>query len=557
MASVNLETLESSTLEERVKNSIFSKYANVADSYIRDNLKKKGDNFFIPTVQTLVDRSPELEKELIDLYNRKFPMGNTEDIDYEIKLLQASVLDGLVVGINTEKDGEYQIYTANIGAIFGINNESKFNIDKALELNRNRIVHAVRVDIEYNSEDGFTYKLVSLNKNTNLHIVDMDTFEGRFHLVPYIAIQRSLAFFKEMLDDMRILNVKQDKGEIQKSRYITCRKDILIKYSDNEDFAKSLKYSFFPLKGFFYAPVLGASSMTIGLTRIDLLDVCNIKNVISVENISKCSGGLDDMIIESSIKTILDDMYEYDVVGYQRLVDALPNDRGILTGAVYNVDKGVPTPITMIKYYHSLNRKERSIFISLIPNLDTEMKNKKSIINKYEALNPDNYSIEEIKDMLKHGIYKFYLRKKDCCYSTITVTNSKELLCNMYGKDYFAKYESFGIRIYRLKYFIENNRNNMSSLEKELKYCGFPVSEDILNAINAMATMGLSGKALHDGLVSIFDVNRFGRKSTRRSASDENLILARVCFNSMISSGSIDFYRYVDMKKVVSIYRLG
>lgn len=557
MASVNLETLESSTLEERVKNSIFSKYANVADSYIRDNLKKKGDNFFIPTVQTLVDRSPELEKELIDLYNRKFPMGDTEDIDYEIKLLQASVLDGLVVGINTEKDGEYQIYTANIGAIFGINNDSKFNIDKALELNRNRIVHAVRVDIEYNSEDGFTYKLVSLNKNTNLHIVDMDTFEGRFHLVPYIAIQRSLAFFKEMLDDMRILNVKQDKGEIQKSRYITCRKDILIKYSDNEDFAKSLKYSFFPLKGFFYAPVLGASSMTIGLTRIDLLDVCNIKNVISVENISKCSGGLDDMIIESSIKTILDDMYEYDIVGYQRLVDALPNDRGILTGAVYNVDKGVPTPITMIKYYHSLNRKERSIFISLIPNLDTEMKNKKSIINKYEALNPDNYSIEEIKDMLKHGIYKFYLRKKDCCYSTITVTNSKELLSKMYGKDYFAKYESFGIRIYRLKYFIENNRNNMSSLEKELKYCGFPVSEDILNAINAMATMGLSGKALHDGLVSIFDVNRFGRKSTRRSASDENLILARVCFNSMISSGSIDFYRYVDMKKVVSIYRLG
>ena len=161
MSSVNLESLKTSGIEKRIRNSIFSRHYKTIDDYIANNLKRRGDNFFIPTIQTIVDRDVELERELIDLYNKKFPLGGTEDIDYDIKLLQASVLDGLVVGINIEKEGDFQIYTANIGTIFGINNESKFNIDKTLDLNRQGIVHAVRVDIDYTSEEGFNYKVVS------------------------------------------------------------------------------------------------------------------------------------------------------------------------------------------------------------------------------------------------------------------------------------------------------------------------------------------------------------------------------------------------------------
>ena len=152
-------------------------------------------------------------------------------------------------------------------------------------------------------------------------------------------MQRSMAYFKEALDDMRVINVTQDKGELLKSRYITKRGDILAKYSDSEAFAKSLKPSYFPLKGFFYAPVVGASSLTMGVTRIDLIDICKIEYVSKIENISKPEGGIDSAIKTSSIMTILSNMYDSDVEGYQKIVDNLPVD-SILTGAVFDVDKG-------------------------------------------------------------------------------------------------------------------------------------------------------------------------------------------------------------------------
>lgn len=483
MSSLNLESLKSSGLEKRIRSSIFHKNYKVIDSYIEENIRREGDNFFIPTIQIITDRNPSLEKELLDLYNRKFPIG-TEDIEDEIKILQASVLDGLVVGVNTEKDGELQIYTANIGAIFGVDSNSKFNIEKTLELNRKRVVHAVRVDIDYTSEEGFNYKIVSLNKNTNLHIVDLENNTGRFHLVPYVAMQRSMAYFKEALDDMRVINVTQDKGELLKSRYITKRGDILAKYSDSEAFAKSLKPSYFPLKGFFYAPVVGASSLTMGVTRIDLIDVCKIEYVSKIENISKPEGGIDSAIKTSSIMTILSNMYDSDVEGYQKIVDNLPVD-SILTGAVFDVDKGVPSPISMMKYINSLNKEDKSIIENLIPGLDKEMESKKSVLNNYKKLDPSMYTLSEIKEMLKTGVYKFELRKKDCNYSSVTVTNSPELLKKMYGEDYFAKYESTGVRIRGLVNLISTHYTNESreTVGSWLKYCGFDTSDSSIDDV--------------------------------------------------------------------------
>lgn len=575
MSKVNLETLRASSLEKRLSSSIFNKHYKVMDSYIGNNLRKKGDNFFIPTIQTLTEMSPELEKELLELYHRKFPMGDLRGIDYDIMLLQASVFDGLVVGLNTEKDGDFQIYTANTGAIFGIDSGSKFNIEKTLELNRKRIVHAVRIDIEYTSEEGFTFKPVSLNKNTNLHIVDLDTFEGRFHLVPYIAIQRSMAFFKEMLDDRRVLEVRQDKGEVKKIRYITYRGDVLAKYCDNEAFAKSLKPSFFPLKGFFYAPVVGANSFTVGVTRVDLLDIYNVKNTTSLESIKKPSSGVESVVKESSILAVLTDMYENDLVGYQRIVDMLPNSKGLLTGAVTDVDKGVPRPMSIVKYMYGLNTKERELVESYIPGLSAEVEKKKAVLNKYEELNPSNYSIDEIKHMLRTGVYKFVIRKKNCNYSTITATNSEELLSKLYSEDYFGKYESFGVRLYKLESLLRSVKDlSMESLVPVFNYCGFPSDIDTIKSV--LVELRNNGFSFTKNKTTTKDGNNYDNtihgvladllktedeyssgKTTRRSSSNESIILVRKCFASMTSSGSVDFYRYLDMSKVVSMFRVG
>ena len=559
MSSVNLESLKTSGIEKRIRNSIFSRHYKTIDDYIANNLKRRGDNFFIPTIQTIVDRDVELERELIDLYNKKFPLGGTEDIDYDIKLLQASVLDGLVVGINIEKEGDFQIYTANIGTIFGINNESKFNIDKTLDLNRQGIVHAVRVDIDYTSEEGFNYKVVSLNKNTNLKIFDVETCEGKFHLVPFVAIQRSMSFFKEMLEDQRILSVSQDKGEIRKDRYITCRKDVLARYCDSEAFAKSLKPSFFPLKGFFYAPVLGASSLTAGVSRVDLLDVCNVQSVSSVEGFSKPSGGLDSFLVESCIVTILNEMYDKDVEGYQKLVDSLPNKDGVITGAVFDIDKGVPSPISIIKYIHGLNKSTRAKVEGLIPGLEEAVNVKKQVFNEYEEIDLSSLSNADVKEMLKTGVYKFLIRKKDCSYSSLTLSNNPRILRTLYGQDYFGKYESFGVRLRRLENCI--NKQSYSGDSELVKswftVCGFDCEEVKLNKVLELWRDGVVGNSLHEELLKLFSKPKSTRKSTRRSTSNEDLILARVCLASITSSGAMDFYRYLDMSKVVSMYRLG
>ena len=575
MSKVNLETLRASSLEKRLSNSILSKHYRVMDSYITSNLRRKGDNFFIPTIQTLTDMSPELEKDLLDLYYRKFPMGNLEGIDYEIMLLQAAVFDGLVVGLNVEKDGDFQVYTANTGAIFGIDSNSKFNMEKTLELNRKRIVHAVRIDIEYTSEEGFTYKPVSLNKNTNLHIVDLDTFEGRFHLVPYIAIQRSMAFFKEMLDDKRVLEVRQDKGEVKKIRYVTCRRDILAKYCDNEAFTKTLKPSYFPLKGFFYAPVVGANSFTVGVTRIDLLDIYNVKNVSSLDSVRKPQSGVESVVKESSILSVLTDMYENDLAGYQKIIDSLPNSKGLLTGAVSDIDKGVPKPISVVKYMYGLNTKERTLVENIIPGLTEEVDKKKAVLNKYEELNPSDYSLDEIKHMLRTGVYKFVIRKKNCNYSTITATNSEELLRKLYSEDYFGKYESFGVRLYKLESLLRSvNDLSRESLVPVFEYCGFPSDEDTIK--NVLVELRRNGFSFTKSRSTTKDGNNYDTtihgvladllkrgdeyssgKTTRRSSSNESILLVRKCFASMTSSGSVDFYRYLDMSKVISMFRVG
>lgn len=560
MSDMNLENLKALDLEERMKKSIFSRNYQVVDSYIVDNLRKGESNFFIPTIQTLTGRSPKLGQELINLYDTIFSECNTEDIDYEIKLLQASALDGLVVGVDMVKDGDFQIYTANIIDIFSIKNASKFNLEKTLELNRKRIVHAVRVDVEYTSEEGFDYKIVSLNKNTNLHIVDLDTLEGRFHLVPYIAIQRSMNLFSSLLEEGAVLEIGQDKGELYKSRIITCNENVLSRCSDNEGFAKSLKSSFFPLKGFFYAPVVGASSLSLGLTKIGLLDACKVTKVQSESITSKASGGIGGMITEASIITILNRLYGNDLSAYQEFVDKLPNDREILTGAVFDIDKGVPNPISIIKYMHGLSSDEMTLVESLVPGLDEEVAIKKRVISRYEELNIADYSTGELKEMLSKGVYKFHIRKKDCNFSSIVVTNCEDVLIKLYGTDYFARYESLGVRIRKFERLLERglNGNKGDTIESYLKYCGLPLSKDIEIKIRDLVDARVGKVVFNEELLNLFGSKSKGtsRKSTRRSSENEDLILTRVCLASITSSGSSDFYRYLDISKVVSMYRL-
>ena len=568
--SVNLNMLKATDLERTLRGTIYSRYKSVIDNYILSKLKNEGTNFDVPIVQVVLGESSGLKKALLDLYDKKMSFEDTSGISEEIKLLQASVFDSLVVGVNVEKGGEFAIYTANMNTIFSTDSNSKFAIEKTVELNRQGIINAVRMDIEYTTEEGFTYKPVSLNKNTNLKTFDMDKGEGRFLLVPYIVIQRSMVFFKSMLDDRRILEVKQSLGDVVKTRYITTREDALAHYSDNKEFVKSLSPEYFPLKCFFYAPVLGAPSTTLGKTRIDIINIDEVRSV-SKPKVEKAKNGINALVVDSVVQSELEKLRVENTDEYIRVVCSLPRIRDFIP----DVDSIEPSVLGVVKYLHSLHEKDYEKAIAVINahvNISDRSSSLGKVINTFENVDVSSLDNDLLKSMLKDGVYKIIIRKKNCEYSSMVVSNNKDILKMVYGDDYFGKYESLGTRLYKLESMIESsisisdyydNKGNTAEKEYEmmgdiyeaLTYCGFNSDSATVKEVFEIMITDLHDKNHHDRLAELFSEGK-SKKPVRKSASS-NVILARKLFASATSEGVEDYYRYIDISKIVSMYKLG
>lgn len=539
----DLHCLKSTELEKSLGKTIYSKNKKYMDNYIMENLKQ--GSFSIPVVQTLVATSKTLEKNLFDLYDRKM-LTDTSHIDDEIKILQASAFDGLLVGINIEKDGAMGIYTANPNAIFSLDSDSKFSLDKTLELNEQGIINAVRIDVEYTSENNFTFKPVSLNKNTNVKVVDLETMEGRFLLVPYIAIQRSMAFFKEMLDDGRTLKISQEQGGMLKERYISAKGSELAKYCDSKEFAESLKPEYFPLKGFFYAPVLGASSLTLGRTRINLIDVCKVESTIKPK-VTKVTAPVEEMLKDSVAESLLGEIEKQDIDTYTDIVSKMPKK-----DKIFDAMQDTPSPTSIIRYMMQLSESDKERALLLIPGFEETLEEYRNVFDKCEYLDVSKYTPDDIKNMLKNGVYKFIIRKNDCMYSSMTITNSDEVLRKIYGKDYFKMYESLGVRLYKLESMIDGG----TDVAKALDYCGF--NDDTDTVAQVVTIMGTNDPkaSVHERLAELLGEAPTGKKQVRKSSSNDSVVLARTCFATEGADKSSEYYRYIDISKVVSMCRL-
>lgn len=547
----DFHSLKATQLEKSLGSTIYAKYRSVMDNYIVRDLKS--GTFSIPTIQALVSESISLEESLLALYDRKMSMVDTSHISDEIKVLQASLFDGLAFGLNTEKGMEMSVYTANTKAIFNVDDSSAFSMEKTLELNEQGVIHAVRVDIEYTSEDGFKFKAVNLNKNTNLKVVDLETGEGRFYLVPYIAIQRSMVFFKEQLEDGRTLEVTQDRGDILKVRNISARGSELAKYCDDEVFAKSLKPEYFPLKGFFYAPSLGASSFTTGKTKIELLTVNKVANVVKPK-VEKAKG-FESVVEEMVIRYLLSELYKYDDSTYTQIISKLPKKSKYFPDTLSDY----PSVASVMLYYKDISDTDKEKVKSLleIGNFSGIKKDWSSLINRSEPVNVEGLSKDDINNMLKDGIYKIVVRKTNCSYTSMLVTNSKKLLADMYGTYYFREYESFGVRLYAFEDKLSKGIVSEDTMRDYLDECGFDYSHKTVKGVYDILRTK-DGDSTHDRLAELLGDNGDGtKKKTRSSSSNPNNILARACFATISGTGSSEYYKYIDVSRIVSISRVG
>ena len=540
----NLQVLKSTDLEKSIGSTIYSRHKKVMDNYIMRNLKE--GIFLTPIIQSLVMEDETLESELLSLYDRKI-LKDTSHISDEIKVLQASAFDGLVLGLNNEKNGAMGIYTANPSAIFNMDSDSKFSIEKTLELNEKGIIHAVRIDVEYlNSDETFEFKPVALNKNTNLQVADIETGEGRFLFVPYIAIQRSMAFFKEMLDDGRTLKVYQEQGGMLKERYISAKGSELAKYCDSEEFAKSLKPEYFPLKGFFYAPVLGANSLTLGRTRVNLIDVCKVESIIKPK-VTKAESPLNELIQDSVAEALLGELEKYDDMNYMSIISKMPKKN-----KVFDKMQDMPSPVSVMRYMRQLSASDKDKALKLIPGFEGTVEEYKGVLTKCEYMDASKYSPEDIKELLKGGVYKFIIRKNDCVYSSMVVTNSKDLLKKIYGENYFGRYESLGVRLYELERMIGNDIDVMVALN----YCGFEGDADTVAQVISIIGTHDPEESVHERLADLLGKKDKEKKQVRKSSSNNSIVLARTCFATEGADESPDYYRYIDISKVVSMVQL-
>lgn len=536
--SDNVFRLKTTELDKLLSGSVIAKNKGSLDKFIMDMLQSSGEeNFSVPVAQRLFETIKGFQEKFIKVYKNTLVFGNLEGVDPDIMAMQGLLFDGLCFGVNMDKDNSIALYTANTKAVFGVDNMCKFSIDKTVEKNREGILHAVRIDVSYTSESGFEYKAVTLNKNTCLRVYNFDTGEGNFLIIPYMYVARSFALFDTLLSQGRVLKVIQEKGSFKKTRYISTRASVLSKYSD-VDITEDVKVEYFPLKGFFYAPVLGSPALSVGRTRIDILSICYVMPVLKPK-VEKANS-MDSFSEELALMNILTDLYENNIEEYERVVAPIAKKS----------DSDCPSVHDVLGYLRELPAKSKEKYLSGVEGYNKLYGSYREAIKGYSRR--EVTSVEDLRELLKTSVCRVTVRKKDCLYSSMTVTNNTNVLKAIYGDDYFGKYESFGVRLYKLENLLDNN----VTLQDAAKYCGM---EDLFDSDEKKEkVLDLVKNGSDDPSMNTHEALAYtltGKSgSVRKSSSNENTVLARVCFEPCLdTTGGRGYLKDIDFTKIVSV----
>lgn len=540
-------------IEENLKKSLLAKYEPSIDKMISSNLKTSNggeDNFAIPSIDDLVltdTMIPELKEELLEKYNSHYGVDFTKLIPVNIKLEQAAMMDTLMFGYNLST-GAINLYTLNVELLFGLGVDNKKMIETCFKRNQMGIIHAYRIDIEYTSERTFFFKAVSLQSKNYI-------YADNYVLFPLLYIKRGMVLLKMFMEKGFVLKVTQDLGDIIKTRYITNSKTVLKKYCDCEEAVDSVNCSYFPLKGYMYAPVIGAPSTTSMVTKIDLFSISRIDPVrgYSEIDVRKVQDPIKNEVLCNSIMKRLTELSKGSGWDYVDIMQSLPDGDKVFKDELGRSVVDIPL---VSKYLHTLDEDTLESLAERIPGCSDVMKKYQNIFTCREFVDFSNLSEDEVKKLLRTGVYKLVWIKSNCGYSSATVTNNKQVLRELYGEGYFGKYEGQNVRLNMLKYLVYKGYN----IKESLSYCGFPDDEDLAKAAeNFRATSGKEGSADYTLASNKFKkevLNATGELA--RSESSTGSILVRTCFATENEDGSMsDFYRYISLPKVVRAIKIG
>lgn len=511
-----------------------------------------GKSLSLPTVASLLNS----HKGLRDLVQEKFDSVGTKsgkygDVAYDIQLLQGVLFTSLVFGYH-KPSGKVALYTACEKVITAISPEYNFNIGKTYELNVEGVLNAVRVDIDYTSKETFNAKLTRLTVKTNL-------VSDEYILVPLESVSALAGIIKDQLSKGRVAYTQQLVSGLVKERFISMNATVLRKYTDSPEFASNVssKSVIQLARHKAYFPVVGATSNTVGMTAIDLLLLEKLGFVKDNGSLVEVSdfGGIICLVVTSLLSNELARNYSEELQSkYNEYVSGIVD---IITQAKFlEVVNDIVTPEGMpsdaIVSLEATNLILRDMSDDQLQQTWLMFKEKgmqsgnpqdlvKLINTSYEQL-PTDISKEELRGLLDSSVLKVVTTKKNGSFSTMYVTNSEDILSQVYGADYRKALESKGVLIREAKKYLEQGE---LTFDEVMEYLGFD------------SFVGRGPKLPKDNL-AIFEelVATESDYKPRKSNSNENLVLGRRLFGVVTPKGVEDYYCNIDTTRIYQVVKL-
>ena len=439
-----------------------------------------GKSLSLPTVASLLNS----HKGLRDLVQEKFDSVGTKsgkygDVAYDIQLLQGVLFTSLIFGYH-KPSGKVALYTACEKVITAISPDYNFNIGKTYELNVEGVLNAARVDIDYTSKEAFNAKLTRLTVKTNLVSDD-------YILVPLESVSALAGIIKDQLSKGRVAYTQQLVSGLVKERFVTMNATVLRKYTDSPEFASdvSSKSVIQLARHKAYFPVVGATSNTVGMTAIDLLLLEKLGFVKDNGSLVEVSdfGGIIRLVVTSLLSNELARNYSEELQSkYNEYVSGIVD---IITQAKFlEVVNDIVTPEGMpsdaIVSLEAANLILRDMSDDQLQQTWLMFKERgmqsgnpqdlvKLINTSYEQL-PTDISKEELRSLLDSSVLKVVTTKKNGSFSTMYVTNSEDILSQVYGADYRKNLESKGVLIREAKKYLEQGE---LTFDEVMEYLGF------------------------------------------------------------------------------------
>lgn len=568
MAKKLINSVRSTVVDEIVGNTILGEYTADIDNFIWNTYNSPspdGVNFAIPDVISCCNMFEGLREKWVKLYDSV--LGNTsgvENIPDEVKVIQGSLLDGLVFGYDAST-GKFEVYTANFNftnwgmASETLQGSNYYHPDRVgscicdetycnaiMKSNLSAKFKCLRVDVEYfNGGDEFRYDFVNHRKILLL---------GDTYFIPYLPVLRAMKFIEGMMNKNKSLLVLQqvDQGG-QKARVITEHKGLLGNYCDDPSCVGILKSDYYPLKGFMYAPCLGAPSTTAMCTSVNLFNLDRVQEVseedIQKLGIKKPDNPLRSVFSSSEIDACLRDAFEENPDKYWDIVTTLPRSDEFFGGNTYDSDKMIPRG-AMMNYIHSLKPDELHKVESMIPGVQEGIARKSVILRSFKEVDK-NISKDALADLLKNNVCRVVIRKKDCTFSSLTLTNNVDYLKIFYGDNYIRYFESFNVRVN----VMINNLRKGYPIRDCFEDMGFELYYDEMvreKSLNDITPETLTDEYCH-GLRNSLSI--YYNESIRQGYNlGDDTILARSLFAVIANNGSpVGYYRNITISTIVKL----